>query len=168
MSMRARATLNGPSIEAVPTATRREQFLAEMERAVPWGELREEIERLFDIPGGLRSRPLELDRLLRVYFLQIWFRLSDVGVREELCDSNAMRGFACVGLGRGTVPTESAIAWFRRSLDECGIRGYLLEVANRHLAERGLAVAAGVIVDATLIDARTVGRAAGVPERALA
>lgn len=168
MNMRPPVTLSGPSVEAAPPTTRREQFLDEMERAVPWGELRAVIEPSFDMPDRLRGHPLELDRLLRIYFLQSWFRLSDAAVREELCDSNAMRGFACVGLGRGTVPTERAISWFRRSLDECGLRGIFLEAANRHLAERGLAVATGVIVDATLIDARGVSRAAGMPERALA
>lgn len=168
MSLHAHVSLTGPAIETVRTPTRREQFLNEMERAVPWNELRAAIETAFDVPATLRARPLELDRLLRVYFLQHWFRLSDVAVREALCDSHAMRGFACVGLGRETVPTEVAIAWFRRSLDESGLRDALFQTANRQLVERGLAVAPGVIVDAALFDARGVSRAAGLPAQALA
>lgn len=166
MNLRAYTSLGGPAIEAVRTPTRREQFLNEMEKAVPWSELRAAIETAFDVPDTLRKRPLELDRLLRVYFLQSWFRLSDAAAREALCDSHAMRAFACVGLGRETVPTEVAIAWFRRSLDESGLRGVIFETANRQLAARGLAVAPGVIVDAALIDAHGISRTAGLPVQA--
>ena len=134
--------------------TRRERFLAEMESAMPWSELRSVIEPVFANPGSLRGRPLELDRLLRVYFLQRWFRLSDSAVQEELYDSSAMRGFACVGLGRETVPTERAISWFRQSLLEYGLSDLIVEAAATHLKARGMAVSAGAIVDATLVDTR--------------
>src|SRR5512133_3465880 len=71
---------------------RRAAFLAEMERVVPWSALCELIEPFYPKPGNGRP-PVGVERMLRIYFLQQWFNLSDPAVEEALYDSLAMRRF---------------------------------------------------------------------------
>src|SRR6266436_6144908 len=66
--------------------TRRARFLAEMERVVPWSALCELIEPVYPKPGNGRP-PVGVERMLRIYFLQQWFNLSDPAVEEALYDS---------------------------------------------------------------------------------
>jgi len=83
--------------------TRRAAFLAEMERVVPWPALCGLIEPFYPKPGNGRP-PIGIERMLRIYFLQQWFNLSDPAVEEALYDSLAMRRFVGIDLGREPVP----------------------------------------------------------------
>ncbi len=131
------------------TPTHREVFLAEMECTVPWTRVRALIEPICADPVGSGLRP-ELDRMLRIYFLQRWFRLTDAAVREAIVDSSAMRAFACTSLGRTIVPEEEEIREFRRLLQEYGVAEMIVHAADCHLKSMGLSVAPGAIVDATV------------------
>ena len=71
--------------------TRRERFLGEMDQVVPWAELCVLIEPVYPKPKGAGRRPIGLERMLRIYFMQQWFNLSDPAVEEALYDSRAMR-----------------------------------------------------------------------------
>src|SRR3954465_14771783 len=86
--------------------TRREGFLADMESSLPWSKLRALVEPVYADPKSRRSRPLALDRMLRIYFLQRWYRLTDGAVREAICDSNAMSSFVLVGRGPDSAPDD--------------------------------------------------------------
>jgi transposase, IS5 family len=131
--------------------TRREGFLADMERTVPWARLRALVEPIYADPRARRARPLELDRLLRIYFLQRWYRLTDGAVREAIADSIAMRSFVCIGLRDDEAPEEAMIRRFRQLLQEYGLGEVIVQAADRHLRALGLAVAPGAIVDPTVI-----------------
>src|SRR5215468_1687175 len=72
--------------------TRRAVFLAEMERVVPWSTLCRVVEPVYPKAGSGRP-PVGLERMLRIYFLQQWFNLSDPAVEEMLYDSVSMRQF---------------------------------------------------------------------------
>ena len=63
--------------------TRRAMFLEEMEQVVPWDRLCALIEPHYPTPGNGR-RPKELEQMLRIYFLQQWFNLSDPAAEEAL------------------------------------------------------------------------------------
>jgi transposase, IS5 family len=132
--------------------TRRAAFLSEMERAVPWRELCAVIEPFYPKPGNGRP-PVGLERMLRLHFLQHWFNLSDPMAEEALYDSLSMRRFVGVDLGREPVPDETTILNFRHLLERHGLGRTLFERVNQHLASRGLKVAGGTIVDATIIAA---------------
>ena len=98
--------------------TRREQFLAEMEAVEPWARLLGLIEPHYPKAGpkdGRPSRPLET--MLRVYFLQNWYALSDPMAEENLYDSEAMRRFAGIELGDDRIPDETTILNFRHPLE---------------------------------------------------
>jgi hypothetical protein len=59
---------------------------------VPWSVLCALIEPFYPKPGNGRP-PVGVERMLRIYFLQQWFNLSDPAVEEALYDSRAMRDF---------------------------------------------------------------------------
>src|SRR5258708_39535310 len=80
--------------------TRRTLFLEEMEQVVPWSELCRLLEPVYAKAGNGRP-PVGAERMLRIYFLQQWFNLSDPGVEEALYDSAGMRQFVGIDLGRG-------------------------------------------------------------------
>lgn len=93
--------------------TRREKFLAEMEQVVPWLRLLDAIEPFY--PKGLRGRPpIGLERMLRLYFVQQWFGLSDESVEDAVSDSAAIRYFVGIDLSREEAPDSTTVLQFRR------------------------------------------------------
>src|SRR5258708_6040648 len=132
--------------------TRRSVFLGEMQRVVPWSELCALIEPVYPKPGNGRP-PVGLERMLRIYFLQHWFNLSDPAVEEALYDSSAMRAFVGIDLGREPVPDETTVCKFRHLLESHELGRALFEQVARHLQAQGLKVSSGTIVDATIISA---------------
>jgi IS5 family transposase len=145
-------TLATAGFERYAKRTRRAVFLDEMARVVPWPALCALIEPFYPKPGNGRP-PIGVARMLRIYLLQQWFNLSDPGVEEALYDSLAMRQFAGIDLGREPVPDETTMCRFRHLLETHGLGRQLFEAVQRHLAEKGLKVATGTIVDATIISA---------------
>ena len=103
--------------------------------------------------AGQWPPPVGVERMLRIYFLQQWFNLSDPAVEEALYDSRAMRGFVGVDLGREPVPDETTVCRFRHLLEENDLGRRLFDEVQQHLATKGLKVATGTIVDATIINA---------------
>jgi IS5 family transposase len=145
-------TLATASFERHGKQTRRAAFLAEMERVVPWRELCAVIEPFYPKPGNGRP-PIGLERMLRLHFLQHWFNLSDPAAEEALYESVSMRRFVGIDLGREPVPDETTILNFRHLLERHDLGRAVFDRVNRHLASRGLKVAGGTIVDATIIAA---------------
>ncbi len=132
--------------------TRRERFLGEMDAVIPWATLLALVGPHYAVAGRGR-RPLPLATMLRVYFLQQWFDLSDPQAEDMLYDSESMRRFARVELGEDTVPDESTILRFRHLLEEHLLTVQIFEAVRTLLTERRLLLKAGTIVDATIIAA---------------
>jgi hypothetical protein len=101
-------TLATAGFERYAKRTRRATFLAEMERVVPWPALCALIEPFYPKPGNGRP-PIGVERMLRLYFLQHWFNLSDPAVEKALYDSQAMRRFVDIDLGREPVPDKTTV-----------------------------------------------------------
>jgi IS5 family transposase len=132
--------------------TRRERFLAQIEAATPWAQLVAVIEPHY--PKGNRGRPpIGLERMLRMYIAQNCFGLSDEGIEDALYDSQAIRRFVGIDLGREAAPDATTLLKFRRLLEENNLTAAIFEAINAHLAKRGLLMRQGTIVDATLIAA---------------
>lgn len=132
--------------------TRREQFLAEMDKVVPWSLLCEQIDPFYPKAGNGRS-PVRLERMLRIYFLQHWFNLSDPGAEEALYESRSMCRFAGIDLGREPVPDKSTILGFCHLLERHALGKSLFQAVGEHLQAQGLRIASGTIVDASIISA---------------
>jgi IS5 family transposase len=134
--------------------TKREVFLAEMVRIVPWGVLEALIEPHYPKigPQGGR-RPFPLSTMLRIYCLQQWYSLSDPGAEEALYDMQSMRAFAGLELGRDAIPDETTILNFRHLLERHELTKAIFVGVAEHLAAKGELLRGGTIVDATLIAA---------------
>src|SRR6516164_4759320 len=134
--------------------TRRAIFLEDMEQVVPWGELSALIEPHYPKPGNGRP-PVGVERMLRIYFLQQWFNLSDPAVEEALYDSAVMRQFVGIDLGQEPVPDETTVCKFRHLLEKHQLGEQILGTVNLHLQARGVRITTGTIVDATILHAPT-------------
>jgi IS5 family transposase len=132
--------------------TRRERFLAEMDAVIPWARLLALIAPHYPKAGAGRQ-PLGLEKMLRIYFLQQWFNLSDPQAEDTIYDSESMRRFAGVELGDDVVPDESTILRFRHLLEQHGLTRRIFDEIVGLLEERRLLLRAGTIVDATIIAA---------------
>jgi IS5 family transposase len=91
--------------------------------------------------------------MLRMYFLQQWYSLSDEGLEDSIYDSQAMRDFVGIDLAREQVPDATTLLKFRRMLEDKQLTAALFEQVNAHLSERGLLMREGTLVDATIIAA---------------
>jgi transposase, IS5 family len=119
---------------------------------VPWAELGALIEPHYPRAGSGRP-PVGVERMLRIYFLQQWFNLSDPAVEEALYDSAVMRSFVGIDLGREPAPDETTVCKFRQLLEEHQLGGQMLQAVKLHLQSQGVRITTGTIVDATIIHA---------------
>jgi len=133
--------------------SRREQFLNEMDHVIPWRDLCKVIKPFYPKPKGAGRRPVGLERMLRIHFLQHWFNLSDPAVEEALYDSRALRRFVGIYLGHEPAPDETTICKFRHLLEAYFLGNQLFVLINEYLQQYWMKVNTGTIVDATIIDA---------------
>jgi len=132
--------------------TRRERFLGEMEKVVPWARLCAVIEPHY--PQGKRGRPpIGSERMLRIYFLQQWYALADEALDDALYDSQALRTFAGVDLSVEAVPDATTLLKFRHLLEAHDLTHKIFAEVGALLSERKLLLKEGTIVDATIMAA---------------
>ena len=132
--------------------TRREAFLAEMERVVPWLRLEAIIEPHYPVAGRGR-KPYPLRTMLRVHLLQHWYGYSDPGMEEALHDIPALRRFAGLDAGESRMPDETTTLNFRHLLEAHQLAESVFQEVVSLLTDQGLILREGTIVDATLIAA---------------
>lgn len=132
--------------------TRREKFLEEMDHVIPWAELLSVINTYYPKAGNGRH-PIPVERMLRIYFMQQWYGLSDPAMEDALYDSESMRRFAGIDLGEDVIPDETTILNFRHLLEQHKLTENIFEKIRLYLKEKGLLLREGTIVDATIIEA---------------
>ncbi len=132
--------------------TKREIFLGEMHEVVPWAWLEALIAPHYTKPRKGRPQML-LSVMLRIYFLQQWYGLSDPGAEEALYDMHSMRDFAGLDLAQDAIPDETTILNFRHLLEKHNLTEALFDAVKTYLQERALLLRGGTIMDATLIAA---------------
>lgn len=132
--------------------TKREKFLNEMEQVVPWVRLLKLIEPHYPKRGNGRP-PMPMQSMLRIYFLQQWYALSDPAAEEALYDISCMREFAQLELVEDAIPDETTILKFRRMIEDHKLSKAMFDDINAYLTERGINVSQGSMVDATIIQA---------------
>ena len=130
--------------------SRRELFLDAMNEVVPWTELEALVEPHYPkaVHGG---RPAGLSIMLRIFFVQQWFKVSDAGIEEALYDSVALRRFAGVDLARAPAPDVTTVSRFRHLLDAHELGDKIIDTVSRHLDEKGIRISTGTITDASII-----------------
>jgi IS5 family transposase len=132
--------------------TAREEFLEIMEEIIPWEEWVAIIIPYY--PKGERGRPPRgIEKMLRMYLLQIWFSLSDVGVEDTIYDSYAMRKFMKINFYDEQVPDATTLLHFRHLLEENKIGEKMFASIRNVLEQNGHMMKGGTIIDATIISA---------------
>jgi IS5 family transposase len=132
--------------------TKREAFLAEMERVVPWARFAARIEPHYPKAGNGRQ-PYPLAVMLRIHCIQQWYGYSDPAMEDALHDIPALRKFAGLDAGESRMPDETTILNFRHLLEKHQLAEALFQDVVAMLTERGLILREGTMVDATLIAA---------------
>jgi len=148
----AMAADEGAGFEQHRKPTRRDEFLATMNRIVPWAALCAVIEPHYPKRGNGRP-PIGLERMLRIHFIQHWFNLADFACEEALYDSTSLRRFVGIDLGREAVPDATTLLKFRHLLEKYKLGEQLFAEVGCALQETGITLKTGTIVDATLIAA---------------
>jgi transposase, IS5 family len=133
--------------------TRREKFLGEMEVLVPWARLQAVIEPLYPTSGRAGRQPIGVVKMPCIYCLQQWYSLADEALEDALYDMPVLREFVGIDLSFEAVPDATTLLKFRRLFTSNGLTRALFDEINARLAERGLLMRAGTIVDATIIAA---------------
>ena len=133
--------------------TRRERFLAELERITPWSDLLAALAPFYPKGEGRGRPPIGLERMLRMYIVQQSLGLSDEGIEDALYDSQAIRQFVGLDLGRESAPDATTLLKFRHLLEAHQLTETIFVTIKAHLASQGLMLREGTIVDATIIAA---------------
>lgn len=127
-------------------------FLKEMDRVIPWEKVLNAI-RLYYYDGKKGRKPMKLELMLRIYFLQQWFNLGDPSVEDAIYDRISFQKFLKIDVMLDLIPDETTILNFRHLLEEKALTEKILKVVNTLLEKKGVLLKQGTIVDATLISA---------------
>ena len=152
MKQQTLAMAGDQHFEQYRRATKRDVFLHNMDKIMPWQELCSVVQPFY--PKGEGGRPaVGLERMMRMLFVQHWFNLADEACEEALYDSASLRRFVGIDLGRERVPDGTTLLKFRRLLEQHKLGEALFAKVGEILQARGLKVGTGTIVDATIIGA---------------
>ncbi len=154
------STLAASGFEVHRKATRKAEFLARMDRLIPWMEFCKVIEPFYPKAGNGRP-PIGLERILRMYFIAHWFNLADEACEDALYDLPAFREFCRIDLGRERVPDATSLLNFRHLLETHDLGASLFAKVGELLQKNGLKLSGGTIVDATIIAAPSSTKNAG-------
>lgn len=149
--MNKQITLSAFNDELAKVRTKKKEFLAQMDRIIPWGEWKTLIQPYY-YKGERGNKPYELELMLRLFILQNLYNLSDEGTVAEVIDSRAFSEFCGVD-SSNQVPDGDTLGRFRNLLMKHGLQQQLFAQVVSMLMERGLILKKGTIVDSTIISA---------------
>ena len=128
------------------------RFLSEMDEAIMWKKIVKVIKPYY-YTGKMGRKPLPLELMLRIYFLQLGYSLGDPSVEEAIYDRTSFQKFLKIELLHDIIPDETTILNFRHLLEEHRLNEKILRKVNHLLEKKGFLLKEGTIVDATLIAA---------------
>lgn len=140
------------SLGCLTKRTRADYFLEEMNEVVPWTDLAEVVAPHYQVAGTGRPKT-EIELLLRLHCLQLWYNLSDPGLEDAVHDRRSFQRFLGLDPLNQRVPDETTVLHFRRLLESHGLAERIFAKVNEGLAARGLLLKGGTIVDATILSA---------------
>ncbi|WP_455581640.1 IS5 family transposase [Dysosmobacter sp.] len=143
-------SLSALSDELAQVRTKKKEFLAQVERIVPWGEWIKLIRPCY-YKGERGNKPYDLERMLRIYMIQNLYNLSDMATVAEVIDSRAFSDF-CDIESSNQVPDGDTLGRFRNLLIENNLQQRLFAQVVALLTERNLILKKGTIVDSTFIE----------------
>lgn len=132
---------------------RNARALAGIDSVMPQGKMHKLIELRFRKVEGEGRPPLGVERMLRMYVTQRCCGLSDEGIEDVIYDSPAIRTFVGIDLAHKSAPEVKTLLWFHHLFEAKELTPKIFDAINGHLAEKGLTMREGTIVDATLVAA---------------
>lgn len=133
--------------------TRHAPCLAEIEALTPWPALRAEDKSSYPTDGGRDRSRIRVGRMRRMSVAQQCFGLSHEGIENAIYGSQAFRAFVGIDLTREAAADATVLLSFPRRLVTHGLSQKIFEQIKANLADKGLMLRGGTIVDATIIAA---------------
>jgi len=149
--MNKQISLSGLNDELEQVRTRKKEFLAQIERIVPWDTWVDMIRPCY-YKGERGNKPYEIERMLRLYLVQNLYNLSDEATVCEAIDSRAFSDFCGID-SSNQVPDGDTLGRFRNILVRNGLQEKLFAQVVSLLQQKGLLLKKGTIVDSTIIEA---------------
>src|SRR5574344_2600239 len=118
--MNKQISLSALSDELAQVRTKKKEFLAQIERIIPWGEWIALIRPCY-YKGERGNKPYDLERMLRIYMIQNLYNLSDEATVAETIDSRAFSDF-CGVESSNQVPDGDTLGRFRNILVHNGLQ----------------------------------------------
>ena len=112
--------LPAPSDELAQVRTKKKEFLAQIDRIIPWGK-RIALMRPCYYKGERGNKPYDLERMLRIYMIQNLYNLSDTASVAEVIDSRAFSDF-CGVESSNQLPDRDTLGRFRNLLIKNGLQ----------------------------------------------
>ena len=129
-----------------------EKFLNEMKEVIPWNKLVNLIKPHYTHSETGRKRK-HLTLMLKIYFMQHWYNLSDPEMEDAIYDRSSFQKFLGIDMMAETAPDETTILNFRHLLEKHNLPERMFTKVARILEKEGLILHKGTIVDATIINA---------------
>lgn len=126
--------------------TRKDRFLKEIDRLIPWGDFTDSLRPYCTQLQGAGRDAIDVERMLRIRLLQHWYGFSDLDMEEALLDFPIFAQFAGIDLEKDPLPDEAAIREFRSLLEKRNLEEELLRLVEEILREHGVKVLAGKYV----------------------
>ena len=156
MSIQARPlSFADQAFQSKKKQTKREKFLTEMDKIVPWEQIVATIEPHYHRSGGRGRQPYPLRTMLRIHLMQNWFGYSDSDMEDALYENGAILYFSRLSSGVDNIPDETTILNFRHLLEEHKLGEAIFAEINAVLGREGILLKEGSVVDATIIHALT-------------
>jgi IS5 family transposase len=144
-------SLSALNDELAQVRTKKREFLAQIERIIPWKEWLALIQPCY-YKGERGNKPYALEVMLRLYLLENLYNLSDEATVAEAIDSRAFSEFCGVD-SSNQVPDGDTLGRFRNLLIQNELQEKLFGHVVTLLQQKGLILKKGTIVDSTLIEA---------------
>ena len=132
--------------------TRRDEFLSKMDDIVPWPHIISLVQPYY-YSGRFGRPPTSLEVILRMYFLQTWFSLSDEGLEDSIYDSKAFSSFLGVDFVSVPAPDATVLCNFRKIVNDNELGEKIFSLVNELMEKNGLIMRGGTIMDATIHEA---------------
>lgn len=150
--MKKQNTFSSLEFKGKKKETKKEIFLNAMEALIPWNEWLSVVKKVYPKAGNGR-RPIEMEVMLRMYLVQIWFNLSDETTEDSIYDIQSIRNFVGIDLIEENAPDATTLLKFRHLLEDNNLTKEFFEAIKYALTYNGYMMKQGTIVDATIIKA---------------
>lgn len=148
-------TFHGISFENAKKQTRASVFLEEMDKILLWDKFLKRIDmHYYNTKNNLWRKKFDSKLMLKIYFLQQWYNLSDPAMEDAIYDRLSFQKFLGIDIWKKwSVPDETTILHYRHFLEEHNLQERFFSIVEKMMREKWLILNEWTSVDASLIKA---------------